>query len=130
MTTGDLHEIAPNLVVIEGHYPHAMGRGPPPVVAGARRRGPGRVARVVGGATQFADAVDTALRRRPDGLTIDDLAADLAATAEPGSIVALLLRLQFPVFSTFFTLTLLNHCLLHALPRGRDATGRPTFRAA
>ena len=85
---------------------------------------------VVGGAAQFAEAVDTALRRRPDGVTIDDLAADLAATAEPGSIVALLLRLQFPVFGTFFKLTLLNHCLLHGLPQGRDTAGRPTFRAA
>lgn len=85
---------------------------------------------VVGGAAQFAEAVDTALRRRPDGVTIDDLAADLAATAEPGSIVALLLRLQFPVFGTFFKLTLLNHCLLHELPQGRDTAGRPTFRAA
>ena len=28
MTTGDLHEIAPNLVVIEGHHPHAMWEDP------------------------------------------------------------------------------------------------------
>ena len=143
MTTGDLHEIAPNLVVIEGHHPHAMWEDPDlPTIAAyrgertlcrVRHRRRARAARgpAAGrGATQFADAVDTALRRRPDGVTIDDLAADLAATAEPGSIVALLLRLQFPVFSTFFKLTLLNHCLLHALPQGRDAAGRPTFRAA
>ena len=32
-------------------------------------------------------------------------------------------------FSTFFKLTLLNHCLLLGLPEGRDAAGRPTFRA-
>jgi hypothetical protein len=85
---------------------------------------------VVGGAAQFAAEVDAGLRRRPEGVTIDDLAADLAATAEPGSIVALLLRLQFPVFSTFFKLTLLNHCLLLDLPQGRDSAGRPTFRGA
>ncbi len=65
-----------------------------------------------------------------DGATVDDLAADLAATAEPGSVVAMLLRLQFPVFSTFFKLTVLNHCLLLGLPQGRDAADRPTFRAA
>jgi glyoxylase-like metal-dependent hydrolase (beta-lactamase superfamily II) len=84
---------------------------------------------IVGGAAQFAAEVEAALRRRPEGVTIDDLAADLAATTEPGSIVALLLRLQFPVFATFFKLTLLNHCLLYDLPQGRDAAGRPTFRA-
>jgi hypothetical protein len=84
---------------------------------------------IVGGAAQFAAEVDAALRRRPEGLAIDDLAADLAATTEPGSIIALLLRLQFPVFATFFKLTLLNHCLLYDLPQGRDAAGRPTFRA-
>jgi hypothetical protein len=33
------------------------------------------------------------------------------------------------VFGTFFKLTVLNHCLLHDLPQGRDAAGRPTFRA-
>jgi tetratricopeptide (TPR) repeat protein len=85
---------------------------------------------IVGGAAQFAAEVEAALRRRPEGVTIDDLAADLAATTEPGSIVALLLRLQFPVFATFFKLTLLNHCLLYDLPQGCDAAGRPTFRAA
>jgi glyoxylase-like metal-dependent hydrolase (beta-lactamase superfamily II) len=85
---------------------------------------------IVGGAAQFTAEVDAALRRHPGGVTIDDLAADLAATTEPGSMVALLLRLQFPVFSTFFKLTLLNHCLLLDLPQGRDAAGRPTFRAS
>jgi glyoxylase-like metal-dependent hydrolase (beta-lactamase superfamily II) len=28
MTRGDLHEIAPNLVVIEGHHPHAVWEDP------------------------------------------------------------------------------------------------------
>ena len=79
---------------------------------------------VVGGAAQFADAVDAAAsppRRRH----IDDLAADLSATAEPGSIVALLLRLQFPVFSTFFKLT-----LLQSLPAARAAAGSRRGRPA
>jgi hypothetical protein len=105
----------------------AAGHRPMLPVRGDEARGVLRG--VVGGAAQFAAEVDAGLRRRPEGVTIDDLAADLAATAEPGSIVALLLRLQFPVFSTFFKLTLLNHCLLLGLPEGRDAAGRPTFRA-
>lgn len=105
----------------------AAGHRPMLPVRGDEARGALRA--VVGGAAQFAGAVDAALRARPDGATIDELAADLAASAEEGSIVALLLRLQFPVFSTFFKLTLLNHCLLLGLPEGRDAQGRPTFRA-
>ena len=28
MATGDLHEIAPNLIAIEGHHPHAMWEDP------------------------------------------------------------------------------------------------------
>ena len=37
MTTGDLHEIAPNLVVIEGHHPHAMWEDPDlPTIAAYR----------------------------------------------------------------------------------------------
>ena len=37
MTTGDLHEIAPNLVVIEGHHPHAMSEAPDlPTIAAYR----------------------------------------------------------------------------------------------
>jgi glyoxylase-like metal-dependent hydrolase (beta-lactamase superfamily II) len=106
----------------------AAGHRPMLPVRGDEARGVLRG--VVGGAAQFTAEVDAGLRRHPDGATIDELAADLAATAEPGSVVALLLRLQFPVFSTFFKLTLLNHCLLLDLPQGRDAAGRPTFRAA
>ena len=49
--------------------PRGAGRGTPPAVAGARRRGAGLLRGIVGGAAQFADAVDTALRRRPDGVT-------------------------------------------------------------
>jgi glyoxylase-like metal-dependent hydrolase (beta-lactamase superfamily II) len=115
MDAGDLDVLAAGhrpLLPVRGDEAHGVLRG------------------IVGGAAQFAAEVDAALRRRPEGVTIDDLAADLAATTEPGSIVALLLRLQFPVFGTFFKLTLLNHCLLYDLPQGRDAAGRPTFRAA
>ena len=37
MTTADLHEIAPNLVVIEGHHPHAMWEDPDlPTIAAYR----------------------------------------------------------------------------------------------
>jgi len=37
MTTGDLHEIAPNLIVIEGHHPHAMWEDPDlPTIAAYR----------------------------------------------------------------------------------------------
>lgn len=85
---------------------------------------------VIGGAKQFAAAVDDVLARYPDGVDIDELYEVLVEEAEPGSIISLLQSLQFPVFSTFLKLTLLNHCLLHELPQGVGPKGRPTFAAA
>lgn len=84
---------------------------------------------VVDSGEEFAATVDTAVAGHPDGVTIDDLYDELVAAAAPGSTIALLVRLQFPVFSTFLKLTLLNHCLLRGFPEGVGADGRPTFRA-
>ena len=59
--------------------------------------------------TEFADAVADALRRHSEGMGIDALYDLLRSEAHPDSTIALLARLQFPVFATFFKLTLLNH---------------------
>ncbi|MGE0300811.1 MAG: hypothetical protein AB7R99_29400, partial [Pseudonocardia sp.] len=61
----------------------------------------------------------------PQGVCIDDLYDELVAGPSP--TIALLKRLQFPVFSTFLKLTLLNHCLLHELPTAVDDRGRTLF---
>ena len=78
--------------------------------------------------TEFADAVADALRRHPAGLGIDALYDLLVSEARPDSTVALLARMQFPVFATFLKLTLLNHCLLLQMPQDHDGNGQPTFR--
>ena len=78
--------------------------------------------------TEFGDAVADALRRHPAGMRIDALYDLLVAEAQPDSTIALLARLQFPVFATFLKLTLLNHCLLLRMPQDHDGIGQPTFR--
>jgi glyoxylase-like metal-dependent hydrolase (beta-lactamase superfamily II) len=78
--------------------------------------------------TEFADAVADALRRHPAGMGIDALYDQLVGEAQPDSTIALLARLQFPVFATFLKLTLLNHCLLLRMPLDHDGNGQPTFR--
>ncbi|MDD7938986.1 MBL fold metallo-hydrolase [Actinomycetospora lutea] len=84
---------------------------------------------VISSGEEFATTVDAAVARHPDGVTIDDLYDELVASADPRSTIALLVGLQFPVFSTFLKLTLLNHCLLSGFTEGVGANGRPTFRA-
>jgi hypothetical protein len=84
---------------------------------------------LIASAKQFASCVSDVLGRYPDGVGIDRMYDVLVAEAEPGSIIALLQSLQFPVFSTFLKLTLLNHCLLMGLPESVGDDGRPTFRS-
>ena len=80
-------------------------------------------------ADEFSGTVGDVLARNESGLTIDELYSELTTDAQPGLLVDLLHRLQFPVFGTFMKLTLLNHCLLLGFPQGTDDQGRPTFRA-
>lgn len=84
----------------------------------------------ISSAHEFEATVDGVLADHPDGLTIDAMYDVLVAQAAADSVVAFLQRLQFPVFSTFLKLTLLNHCLLHQLPTSIGPAGRPVFRAA
>ncbi len=85
---------------------------------------------VIDSGEDFDRSVAGALAAHPEGLTIDELYDVLTAEAQPHSTIALLAGLQFPTFSTFLKLTLLNHCLLLGLPEGERRGGRPTFRAA
>jgi glyoxylase-like metal-dependent hydrolase (beta-lactamase superfamily II) len=83
----------------------------------------------VASGAEFEEVVHGALARTEQGLSIDQLYGLLVSEAPPESAVAMLAKLQFPVFSTFLKLTLLNHCLLQGLPQGAGIDGRPTFRA-
>lgn len=76
---------------------------------------------------EFGRAVTKALDEHPDGAVIDELYRTMRTQAAPDSLVALLLRLQFPVFGTFLKLTILNHCLLSGFTERRDPQGRITF---
>jgi glyoxylase-like metal-dependent hydrolase (beta-lactamase superfamily II) len=85
---------------------------------------------VIGSGTQFAGAVEDVLARHPNGLGIDAMYDILLQEAQQGSVIALLARIQFPVFATFLKLTLLNHCMLLGLLQDTDRSGRRTFTLA
>lgn len=82
---------------------------------------------VIDSGAEFAAAVVAVLQRFPEGVCIDELYAVVVAEAQPGSTVAMLAGLQFPVFATFLKLTLLNHCKLYGYVEGYDAANRRTF---
>lgn len=105
--------------IAAGHVPML------PALGGEARA---RLQQILDTADEFAASVEAVLRRHPAGLCIDELYAELAAEADPPSVVAQQMRLQFPVFALFLKLTLLNHCLLLGWPTGTDIAGRPTFR--
>ncbi|MET1003990.1 MAG: hypothetical protein ABWX96_00510, partial [Propionibacteriaceae bacterium] len=104
-----------------GHRPMTAARGDEARAA---------LAGIIGSGAEFATVVEGTISRFPDGVCIDELYDVLVGEAEPSSIIGLLRRLQFPVFSTFLKLTVLNHCLLQGLPTSADDRGRPTFRLA
>jgi len=82
---------------------------------------------VIASGTSFSAAVENAFRPHPEGLTIDRLYDVLVRESEPGSTIAVLVSLQFPTFSTFLKLTLLNHCLLLGFPERTGEDGRRVF---
>lgn len=82
---------------------------------------------VLAAAEEFRAAVEGVLRRFPEGLCIDALYDTLVDEAPPGSIIAMMVGLQFPVFATFLKLTLLNQCKLAGHVEGVDTLNRRTF---
>jgi glyoxylase-like metal-dependent hydrolase (beta-lactamase superfamily II) len=85
---------------------------------------------VIGSGTQFVAVVEDVLARHPEGLGVDAMYDILVREAQPGSVINVLARLQFPVFATFLKLTLLNHCMLRGLFQDTDQSGRRTFTLA
>lgn len=118
------------IALIESGHVDALCAGHRPMLPAAGGEARAALEQVIASGEEFAATVDAALRAHPSGLTIDALYDTLVADAAPDSAIALLVRLQFPVFSTFLKLTLLNHCLLMQLPQRIGEAGRPTFLPA
>jgi hypothetical protein len=83
--------------------------------------------RILGQSKQFSDAVDNEFASHPEGLTVDELYEALRKDTPVTSYVNFLLANQFPVFSTFMKLTLLNHLLLYNFPSRKGPGGKVLF---
>jgi glyoxylase-like metal-dependent hydrolase (beta-lactamase superfamily II) len=84
----------------------------------------GSLQRILGQSGQFSEAVEKEFAAHPDGLTIDELYEALRKDTPATSYVTFLLANQFPVFSTFMKLTLLNHLLLYNFPSRKEPDGK------
>jgi len=59
--------------------------------------------------------------------TVDELYDALRRDVPSTSYVSFLIASQFPVFTTFMKLTLLNHLLLYNFPSRRETDGKVRF---
>ena len=118
------------LRMIDGGQLDQLCAGHRPMLPARGDQARGALHEVIGSGTQFAATVDDVLARHPQGLSIDAMYDILLQEAQPGSVIALLARIQFPVFSTFLKLTLLNHGMLRGLFSDTDRSGRRTFGLA
>ncbi len=76
---------------------------------------------------RFDEEVSQAAAGFPNGVSIDDLYADLRRSASEGGVIASLLQTQFPKMPSFLKLMLLNFCRRH-LDEMEDGAGHPVFR--
>jgi hypothetical protein len=83
--------------------------------------------RILGQSGQFLEAVEKEVAAHPDGLTVDELYEALRKDIPSTSYVTFLITNQFPVFSTFMKLTLLNHLLLYNFPSRKASQGYIRF---
>ena len=75
----------------------------------------------------FPETVEKEVAAHPEGLTVDELYEALRKDVPSTSYVTFLMPNQFPVFSTFMKLTLLNHLLLYNFPSRKDPQGHIQF---
>ncbi len=102
-----------------GHFPMIPSKDPKEVRASLQR--------ILGQSAQFSEAVEKEIAAHPDGLTVDELYEALRKNVPATSYVNFLLSNQFPVFSTFMKLTLLNHLLLYNFPSQKERQGNIRF---
>jgi glyoxylase-like metal-dependent hydrolase (beta-lactamase superfamily II) len=102
-----------------GHFPMVPSRDPTAVRASLQR--------ILGQSQQFSEIIEKEIAARPEGLTVDELYEALREDAPATSYVTFLMANQFPVFSTFMKLTLLNHLLLYDFPSKKELDGKIRF---
>jgi glyoxylase-like metal-dependent hydrolase (beta-lactamase superfamily II) len=83
--------------------------------------------RILGQSGQFSEAVEKEVAAHPEGLTVDELYEGLRKDIPSTSYLNFLISNQFPVFSTFMKLTLLNHLLLYNFPSRKAPQGYTRF---
>ncbi len=87
----------------------------------------GSLQRILDQSAQFSEAVGNEVAAHPEGLTVDELYEALRKDISATSYLNFLFTSQFPVFSTFMKLTLLNHLLLYSFPTRKEADGKVRF---
>lgn len=102
-----------------GHFPMVPSNDPKEVRASLRR--------ILGQSGQFSEAVEKEVAAHPEGLTIDELYEALRKDLPSTSYLTFLIANQFPVFTTFMKLTLLNHLLLYNFPLQKQPQGYSRF---
>ncbi len=102
-----------------GHFPMVPSNDPKELQASLQR--------VLGQSGQFSDTVEKEVAAHPEGLTVDELYEALRKDIPSTSYLTFLITNQFPVFSTFMKLTLLNHLLLYKFPSRKEPQGYIRF---
>jgi glyoxylase-like metal-dependent hydrolase (beta-lactamase superfamily II) len=102
-----------------GHFPMVPSNDTSKVRASLQR--------ILSQSTEFSETVGKELAAHPEGLTVDELYDALRRNVPSTSYVSFLIASQFPVFTTFMKLTLLNHLLLHSFPSRRETDGKVRF---
>jgi glyoxylase-like metal-dependent hydrolase (beta-lactamase superfamily II) len=102
-----------------GHFPMVPLNEPKELQASLQR--------VLGQAAQFSEAIEKEVAAHPEGLTVDELYEALRQDIPSTSYLTFLITNQFPVFSTFMKLTLLNHLLLYNFPSRKGTQGYIRF---
>ena len=82
--------------------------------------------RILGQAGQSSEAVEKEVARIRRGLRLTSCMRRCARTSR-APYVTFLITNQFPVFSTFMKLTLLNHLLLYNFPSRKEPQGYIRF---
>ena len=102
-----------------GHFPMVPSNDPQQVRAS--------LLRIQGQFQQFSDAVEKECVTHAEGLTVDELYESLRKNSSPPPYITFLMANQFPVFTTFMKLTLLNHLLLYNFPSRKEPDGKVRF---
>ena len=102
-----------------GHFPIFPSKDPNQVRASLQR--------IFSQSQQFSETIEKEVAAHPEGVTVDELYEALRKDVPATSYVTFLMANQFPVFSTFMKLTLLNHLLLYNFPSRKEFDGKIRF---